>query len=296
MSERLKHFSKYLSDGGIYPCNIFTSLVFECPEQVLTAIKNVDSCVSLRDRVLCNCFAQTEIDCDCLSMPLLNHLVYIISSFSKPFDLAQKIMEALIERGCDVNKIDADIGSVLHSVICCIDNDNQMNVSPNESEMSLRCLDFLLSLNVCDIDLDVGYDNSSKARGTPLALAVQKELVIVVKKLIVFGVCVSKTTINRWVIPEILNENCIEIFDLLFEAGLRFTTQWEDNNRQVLVRDNTEIKFKDWIQNKKCVPMKLKSLARIVLRDVFNDKNSINFILIPKSLRLYLNFEEILYN
>ena len=143
MSERLKLFSKYLNNGGIYPCNIFNTLIFESPEQVLNTIESVEPNVSLRDRVLCNCFAQIEVECDCLAMPLLNHLVYIISSFGRPFLLAQQIMLALIERGCDVNKIDADIGSVLHSIICCIDNDIQMNVSPvnanSRTDASISC-------------------------------------------------------------------------------------------------------------------------------------------------------------
>ena len=295
MSERLKLFAKYLNSGGIYPCNIFNLLVFETPEQVLEAIQSVDPNVSLRDRVLCNCLAQTEIECDCSPMPLLNHLVYIISSFEKSFDLAKQLIEELIVKGCDLNKVDPDIGSVLHSVICCIDNDKQMNVSRSESEQSFRCLDYLLSLNSCDIEMDVGSDMSSKARGTPLSLAVEKQLVDVVKRLIVVGVSV-KIPISRWLIPEVLNERFIEIFDLLFEAGLHFDSDLKTNNSYVLVRNSKQIKYKDWLKSKKSVPMNLKSLSRIVVRNTlnnnFNDKRLMNFITIPRSLKIYLNFEE----
>jgi len=176
MCERVKLFSKFLKSGGLYPCNIFTNLIFECPEQVLMSIESVDNTISLRDRKLCNCYAQIDIDCDCLPMPLLNHFVYIISSFRKHFDLAKQIIDAFIERGCDVNQIDADIGTVLHSVICCIDNDIRMNATETEYNLSLECLDYLLSLNKCDLNLDVGSAKFCKARGTPIALAVEREL------------------------------------------------------------------------------------------------------------------------
>ena len=153
---------------------------------------------------------------------------------------------------------------------------------------------------MCDIDLDVGYDMSAKAKGTPLLLAIEKELVDVVKRLIVVGVSVTQTPINRWLIPEVLNDNYIDIFDLLFEAGLHFECDFKTNSKQVLVRNCKQIKYKDWLQNKKSVPMNLKSLSRIVLRNTlnkkFNDKKLMNFISIPRSLKVYINFGEILYN
>lgn len=296
MSERVKLFFRYLSGGGLYPCNIFTSLVFECPEQVLSAIQSLEADVCLKDRNLCNCFAATDVDCDCLPMPLLNHLVYIVSSFTKPFRLVQQIIEALVNRGCDVNRVDADIGTALHSVICCIDNDFKLNVSKRESEMSFQCLEYLLSLNLCDLNLNVGYEETSKARGTPLFLAIEKELAPVVTRLLPLSGSVNQLAINRRLVPEVMSESSIQIFDLLFEAGLRLDSSVNTRHRHITDPRSGLILYRDWIADKKSRPMKLKSLVRIAIRRALNDKisdNSIfNVIPLPKTLEFYLKFKE----
>ncbi len=292
MCERVKLFSKFLKNGGLYPCNIFTDLVFERPEELLLSIKSVSFTVSLRKRRLCNCFAQLEFECECSPIFLLNHFVFIISSFRKQFDLAKQIIDALIDRGCDLNEIDEEIGTVLHSCILCIDNDIRMNATQSEYNLSLQCIDYLLSLNKCDINLDVGSNKFSKAKGTPLALAVERELINVVEKLIAVGVNVPKTTINQSSIPETMNHKLVQIYDLLFMAGYQFDSDFKTIRKEFLVNEN-RVKFLDWIRMKKCEPMSLKSLSRIVLRNYLktriNDEN-LN-ILMPHSLKMYLKFQ-----
>lgn len=313
MCERIKVFSNFLKNGGLFSCNIFTQLLCECPDQVLSSIRNVDKEIALNKRFLCNCYGESELDCDCPSMPILNHLVYVIfsfgsqslknQSFGSHFDLAQQIIDALIERGCDVNAVDADIGTVLHAVICGIDNDIKMNVPPEESQLSLKCLDYLLSLNKCDFSLDVGRNKFSQAHGTPLELAVERKLINVSRKLIAAGSNATNMMIHKSIIPALMNDRDVELFDLLFLAGLSFpndlsSLSFNETHENQLIPDHhikNKVNFSDWIKKQKLTPLSLKSLCRILIRDLLNRKinykNLHQILQVPRTLVSFLRFE-----
>lgn len=78
---------------------------------------------------------------------------------------SREVLEALIERGCDINAVNFDGRTALHVMV---------------SRNRLECVVSLLS-HEADVDL---RDNDGN---TPLHIAVEKKLVTVVQSLVVFG-------------------------------------------------------------------------------------------------------------